>query len=82
MVAQDKAVQMSPLQLHCINRRLLLPFASSGESLCLCGVRALSSDMIVLMDSCVQGLSHEKKCVCVCVRVCVCVCVCVCVFSI
>ena len=31
VIAQDKAVQMSPLQIHCINKRLTLPMASSGK---------------------------------------------------
>ena len=31
MLTTDKAVQMSPLQLHCINKRMTLPLASSGE---------------------------------------------------
>lgn len=31
VLSNDKAVQMSPLQLHCINKRMTLPLASSGK---------------------------------------------------
>ena len=31
MLSNNKAVQMSPLQIHCINKRMTLPLASSGK---------------------------------------------------
>lgn len=31
VMSSNKAVQMSPMQLHCVSKRLTLPMASSGE---------------------------------------------------
>ena len=35
VLSNEKAIQMSPLQLHCINKRMTLPLASSGMYLAL-----------------------------------------------
>jgi len=31
VLANNKAVLMSPLQLHCVNKRMTLPLGSSGQ---------------------------------------------------
>ena len=50
MLSNNKAVHMSPVQLHCIGRRMTLPIASSGRQI------------ILYMSLHVQSFSHVHVC--------------------
>ena len=47
-MSSNKAVQMSPMQLHCVNKRLTLPMASSGELLDFSAYTGCTLQSIVL----------------------------------
>ena len=70
MLTNNKAVQMSPLQLHCLNKRMTLPLASSGKEIwwAVLMVEVISGglemggiDLVCTLGLCAMGGYNKKE---------------------